>query len=74
MNHCFRQKGHSKSIQSRVLYPVKKYSHPGVCDLFRDDNGPIPRAEWYTEWFDEYENDVNHTELSSQSPHLENLD
>lgn len=72
MTHCFRHKGHRKSIQSLVLYPVKKYSYPGVYALFKDDTVPhTERAEWCSEQFDEYEKkDGNHMVLTSHSSHL----
>ena len=44
--------------------------HLDVSGLFRDDSASIRRAREVTEWFDEYENDVNHMLWPSQSPDL----
>ena len=68
-----RGKGHCKSIQivlSDHLCPMMKPFHPDGSGLFQDDNAPIHRARGVTEWFEEYENQVNHILRPSQSPDL----
>ncbi len=52
------------------LYPMMKHFYPDGSGLFQDDNAPIHRARGLTEWFDEYENDVNHILWPLQSPDL----
>ncbi len=59
-----------KVVLSDHLYPVMKHFYLDGSGLFQDDNTPIHRARGVTEWFDEYENDVNHMLWSSQSPDL----
>ena len=49
-----------KVVLSDHLYPMMKHFYPDGSGLFQDDNAPIHRARGVTEWFDEYENDVNH--------------
>ncbi len=44
--------------------------YPDGSGLFQDDNAPIHRARGVTEYFSEYENDVNHMLWPSQSPDL----
>ena len=57
-------------VLSDHLYPMMKHFCPDVSGLFQDDNAPIHRARGVTEWFDEYENDVNHMLWPLQSPDL----
>ena len=59
-----------KVVLSHHLYPMMRHFYPDESGLFQDDNAPIQRARGVTEWFDEYENDVNHTLRPSQSPDL----
>ena len=59
-----------KVVLSDHLYPMMKHFYPDGSGLFQDDNAPIHRARGVTEWFDEYENDVNHMLWPSQSPDL----
>lgn len=47
-----------------------KYFYPDGSGLFQDDNASIHRAQDFTEWFDEYENDANHILWVSQTPDL----
>lgn len=49
---------------------MMKYFYPDGRGLFQDDSVPIHRAQGVTEWFYEYENDVNHILWPSQSPDL----
>ena len=50
-----------KVVVSDQLYPMMKHFYPDGSGLFQDDNASIVhRARGVTEWFDEYENDVNH--------------
>ncbi len=39
---------------------MMKCFYPDGSGLFQDDNAPIHSAWGVAEWFDEYENDVNH--------------
>ncbi len=57
-----------KVVLSDHLYPMMKHFYPDGSGLFQDDNAPVHRARGVTEWFDEYENDVNHMLWPSQSP------
>ncbi len=56
-----------KVVLNDHLYPMMKHFYPDGSALFQDDNAPIHRARGVTEWFDEYENDVNHMLWPSQS-------
>ena len=47
-----------------------RHFYPDVSGLFQDDNTPIHRVQGVTEWFDEYENNMNHMLWPSQSPDL----
>lgn len=40
--------------------------YPVVNGLFQDDSAPIQRTQRVTEWFDEYENDVNRIRWPSE--------
>merc|ERR1719419_1878272 len=40
---------------------MMKHLYPDGSGLFQGDNAPIHRARGVTEWFEEYEDDVNHT-------------
>ena len=59
-----------KVVLSDHLYPMMKHFYPDGSGLFQDANDPIHRERGVTEWFDEYENDVNHMLWPSQSPDL----
>ena len=49
-----------KIVLSHHLYRMMKHFYPDGSGLFHDDNATIHRARGVTEWFDGYENDVNH--------------
>ena len=49
---------------------MMKHFYPEGSGFFQDGDAPIHRARGVTEWFDEYENDVNHMLRPSQSPDL----
>ena len=59
-----------KVVLSDHLYPMMKHFYPDGSGLFQDDNTLIHRVRGVTEWFDEYENYVNHMPWPSQSPDL----
>ncbi len=63
-----------KVVLSDHLYPMMKHFYPDGSGLFQDDSAPIHRARGLTEWFDEYENDVNHMLWPSQSPDLNQIE
>lgn len=42
--------------------------------VFLNDKAPIHRAWWVTEWFDEYENDMNHMLWTLSSPDLKSVE
>ncbi len=48
-------------VLSDHLHPMMKHFYPDGSGVFQDDNVPIHRARGVTEWFDEYENYVNHS-------------
>ena len=47
-----------------------KHLYPDGSGILQDDNASIHRARGVSEWFDEYENYVNHMLWLSQSPDL----
>ena len=49
-----------KVVLSDHLYPIIKHFYADRGGLLKDENAPIHRARGVTEWFDEYDNDVNH--------------
>ena len=49
---------------------MMKHFYPDGSGLLQDDNAPIHKAQRVTEWFDEYENYVNHMLWPSRSPDL----
>ena len=61
-----------KIVLSDPLYPVMKHFYPDGTGLFQDV--PIHRAPEVTEWFDEYENDVNHILWPSKLPDLNQIE
>lgn len=68
----FRGKGHCKLIQ-RCYHPMMRHFYPDWSGLFQDDNTSVHRVQEVTEWFDDYENYVNHivaftaTQLNTRS-------
>lgn len=59
-----------KVVLSDHLYPMMKQFYPDGSSHFQDDNAPIHRARGVSEWFDEFEKDVNHMLWPSRSPDL----
>ncbi len=49
---------------------TKRIIHSDGSGLFEDDSALSQRARGVTEWFDKYENNVNHMLWPSQSPDL----
>ena len=57
-----------KVVLNDHLYPMMKHVYPDGSGLVQDDNAPTQRARGVTEWFDGYENKVNHILQPSESP------
>ena len=57
-------------ILSDHLHPMLKHFYADGTGVLEDDNAPICRAWGVTEWFDEYENGVNHMLWPLQSLNL----